>query len=635
MVRWNRAAMFSPVWLAIAVGCSDPEIDPCEGASCPPVTTPDGGVDAGEPSVDGGSPIADAGSSIGSFAPAASNAAWFGSVTATPTAVFVSTGTGVRRSRDGGETWTRLELPAEDLIAMTANGSELIATTAWNTLHSSDDGDSWRSVHIELPSSGVRNPSYVTTYGGEVYLIASSAPFVWNRKSESWDLIDVPFGEADRGFEVIESDGARLYGAPGYRPGVFVLDLAAPETGFVQVEELGEWGYPSMTFAGEEGFTVHDHSLFRRDASGWTELAAPFEAGPDLLFDRGVLYAASSHGLFESTDRGETWIRPVSDAFSSRFSLTTDGTNVYAASDGAFWRKRPESSWEKLPLVADEVWSLVSTGGELFSISAGGFQRRTDGGWEQVTGVGRDDVAGPFSTPPEAPILTSSIVAQGDAVVVNAVRFGTYGSDDGGRTFEHRSVLGARHMIAFQDGVLAFDYERREMRLSNDGGRTWDLFGEIPYDVRGFDDFEEVDGVFYALSGWFSYRSTDRGETWERMGFESDVSYLRAFVGVGDAVVAAAPTFGTLRSTDRGTTWQRVALDGPVSSLATHGDVLFAGVGFEPSNEGGVWFSRDHGVSWARLDPEFTERVSALAVHEDTLYAGTLDSSVWALPLGR
>ncbi|MEM8933898.1 MAG: hypothetical protein AAGE94_22090, partial [Acidobacteriota bacterium] len=103
-------------------------------------------------------------------------------------------------------------------------------------------------------------------------------------------------------------------------------------------------------------------------------------------------------------------------------------------------------------------------------------------------------------------------------------------SRDAGRTFDtiHRSELVSLSRLALHPGDPAIMAElgwspgntepRRQLGLSNDGGRTWNVV-EVPQDVRELLGFDHRGSIF--LGGFGLWRSDDLGQSWieiERSG---------------------------------------------------------------------------------------------------------------------
>ncbi len=111
-------------------------------------------------------------------------------------------------------------------------------------------------------------------------------------------------------------------------------------------------------------------------------------------------------------------------------------------------------------------------------------------------------------------------------------------------------------------------------------------------------------------------RSTDGGQTWERLGasvFDTNTGGARISKILLDPGTAgstttvrlfAATSFGFFRSVDGGTTWT-ATLQGAVTDLIMdpgNANLLYAAVGFPQTQvENGIYRSTDGGVTWTRL----------------------------------
>ncbi|MDJ0928716.1 MAG: hypothetical protein QNJ73_13850 [Gammaproteobacteria bacterium] len=128
----------------------------------------------------------------------------------------------------------------------------------------------------------------------------------------------------------------------------------------------------------------------------------------------------------------------------------------------------------------------------------------------------------------------------------------------------------------------------------------------------------EIDGVF---------RSTDRGETWERLveGLRDCDTHDVVFIDRdGERRLLCSTEAGVHRSEDNGRTWSHVptpAAPWPyVRSLKKRadGEVIFASVGDKPSGETSMLLaSRDDGMTWTQLPvPEpINSTIWSIATH--------------------
>jgi photosystem II stability/assembly factor-like uncharacterized protein len=166
---------------------------------------------------------------------------------------------------------------------------------------------------------------------------------------------------------------------------------------------------------------------------------------------------------------------------------------------------------------------------------------------------------------------------------------------------------------------------------SFDGGWTWTERNEGL--LQTFLNVLSVDTenpeIIYAGGESGLYRSTDRAESWEHIGFaHMPVRAIAQGRTSPDVIFVGTEDDGIFRSNDRGRTWERLRnglRHGTFYTLAvdpTNDAVLYAG-GYET----GIYTSTDGGNSWRRYTTGLTDlNVPAIAVHpiqNDIVFAGT------------
>ncbi len=223
---------------------------------------------------------------------------------------------------------------------------------------------------------------------------------------------------------------------------------------------------------------------------------------------------------------------------------------------------------------------------------------------------------------------------------------------------------------------------------STDSGATWDSFGTIPNSAYDFNLVAELGTTLFAQDRGFNYsgfRSTDSGETWiadpilntfsafnvvggnrtPAMLFIStyyhsqngnyysidsgnswiecgdsgvDITHddITVFTMIGTNVMAGTLLEGVYISTDTGRSWTKQN-DGltslGINVFATEGSEIFVGCNNGPFYNGGVFLSTDSGNSWKSVSNGLPQSVvfniTALAVSENDIFAGTNDSGVY------
>jgi photosystem II stability/assembly factor-like uncharacterized protein len=136
------------------------------------------------------------------------------------------------------------------------------------------------------------------------------------------------------------------------------------------------------------------------------------------------------------------------------------------------------------------------------------------------------------------------------------------------------------------------------------------------------------------LRGASVYRSRDGGRRWTHLKNFPDLEGARldaALMAPGQWLVGAAPG-GIWRSSDEGESWQRIASTARLSVFALTawaGDPRVIAAGTSE----GVWMTHDGGASWRRISPKSIADLSAIvSVAFDPRRAGTLFAGTPHLP---
>lgn len=592
------------------------------------------------PAPEGGAPAPDAGDAglRATFAPTGPARGWFAGLAASPNAVLAATGVGVQRSLDDGDSWAPVDAPdLYDCTALATRGSEFFVACAKGVYRSTDDAATWQQVPVPRSPIATAGSANFAVQGADVFLTRNGAAYRLDPTTAAFQLLPTALGGA--AFNSLGLSGSMLYAATSLNRGVFSFDLAAPNPAWTRIPELGIPEHLALAFLGGVGLAAGSSSVYRSDAPGWTALPTTLDGTSDLLADGTTFYAATRAGLLQSSDSGASWASLVSAPFSAHAALASDGANLYAAASDGIWRRRGEGAWQALPFAADEVWSLIASPGALLAISASGPLRWSNGSWERVPG----DPLGQLAEfgPPDRRAFSASIVAHAGELLANRSNE-VVASSDGGRTFARRSDISVAFLASTSLGVIALQQRPTRLVLSKDAGRSWEPLLPSENDPSFLDSFgseaalAEVPGALILTSGYIdgTYRSSDQGKTWTKLALAQGIERVHSLVSAGDVILGCDQSGYAVRSTDQGQTWVRSGLDArPISSLIGWRTFVFAGVGAKNGAQGGVYVSADQGATWQPLDPTFTLRVGALALLGDTLYAGTLDASVWAARL--
>lgn len=156
----------------------------------------------------------------------------------------------------------------------------------------------------------------------------------------------------------------------------------------------------------------------------------------------------------------------------------------------------------------------------------------------------------------------------------------------------------------------------RAIYRSTNSGQSWDrvlIISEL-YKVRAI----TINGNnIYASTGWKIYRSTNNGNNWN----ETTNSFFTYSIAVSplnpNIIFAAAEVSGVYISTNGGANWTQTAL-GSINalSLKTIAQNIFAGT------ETGVYLSTNNGANWTQT-PLNNRFVTSLCISGANIFAGT------------
>ncbi len=251
--------------------------------------------------------------------------------------------------------------------------------------------------------------------------------------------------------------------------------------------------------------------------------------------------AAASPASFDPVAASEDWAHV--------HNLTVDGDLLLIGTHGGLWSQRPGQRAEQVSKAAFDVMGFAD-GGETMYASG-------------HPGPGQDAPAD----------------------------LGLQVSDDGGRTWQSRSLLGEvdfHRLRAAGDVVQGLSAHDGAFLRSADGGATWEDLGSPGLFDFALDPDDPEHLIATQQSG--PVRSTDGGQTLAPM---RDIPLL-VFLAWTEGTIYAVATDNTIQvSTDRGTTWTRAGqIDGQPQALGADGDrvVALAGTTIWDSTDGGRTF---------------------------------------------
>lgn len=322
-------------------------------------------------------------------------------------------------------------------------------------------------------------------------------------------------------------------------------------------------------------------------SAGWEHVAVSYGGTVAALAvaNNHQLYAATSVGVFRSSDGGVSWSLPgtaptvpFASALGVSPQFATDRTVFACGADGLYRSSDAGGSWQR-----------VLVGGQMFSVS-----------------VARDG-------------LTVLVATEDDGVLRSEDRGKSWTGANAGLL--DLTVLSLALSPGFETDRTAFAGAASGLYRTRNGGRSWravdlDLEDEPAVQCIGVSpEFTSDRRVYVGTETNGLLRSSDGGSTWTACGF-AGVSAL-AFRGAH--VVAAATDSSIAVSEDGGETWRESTPSRPALALAFVDDTLLAGL-----HRGGVMrdgHDSNGGLS-ARLD------TSLVYSPDGRLFIGGLEDGV-------
>ena len=372
-----------------------------------------------------------------------------------PQNVFATACSGIYRSTEGGDSWSKLEgIPFSSRRTRAfAQGDDglLLAGTTEGLWVSEDRGDSWNRM---TPEELVVNAVIVQRDGTIILGTEGAGVLRSSDRGRTWTACNSGFSERFVYKLLIEPAGGRVIVAvwdDRRYGGVFVSPrVGGPWTRLG--EGLDGRQVLSLAILGNTIFAGTDAGIFVRGpkARAWAILSARID-GRDapprvtglLALPSDRLLAATSSGLMYSPDGGETWTEPMLGSTEEVFDLARsphDPDLIVAATPSGFFRSNDGGlNWKEVSsglkgATPHALAFLASDDPVLFATTSGGLFRSGDQGatWRRVDGgIPHSDLTGLVTSMDGRTVYTSDFTWGG-----------IFRSVDGGLTWERLSTDG-------------------------------------------------------------------------------------------------------------------------------------------------------------------------------------------------
>lgn len=262
---------------------------------------------------------------------------------------------GIRRSTDGGATWSPFTtgIVNSHVLKLVALENVLYALTPDEMLKSADGGESWESISLIKTNA----KASLKAANGVLYVSNSdlSDGVTLSRISDDGNVLlpveDVPDFEAATFLEKIIEAGKNDVNADKMQESLIAN----------QARVMGEWRTNgTFTLSDNTIFMEYTHKLFRwqRGETAWSDTGLEDQRGISPIKGKGftlavlgsTVYAGKREGeLFRSLDDGDTWT-DVTENLAFPFGYFKEihfaGKTVYVSTDLGVIRSRDGETWE-------------------------------------------------------------------------------------------------------------------------------------------------------------------------------------------------------------------------------------------------------------------------------------------------
>ncbi len=563
-------------------------------------------------------------------------------------------GKGIFRSADNGANWTAVNNGYSNttfgkwIIALTASGSYVVASTGAGVYRSSDNGDNWVLTNFNN-SDGA--PTFFVTVGTTLFAGTMAGIFVsmdnglnWTARNSGW-----PNGITAPSISGLAYNGTYLYAGAEWTGVFYSSDLGVTWVDINYDLPGADIYRHKIAVKGTDVFDATDYGVWRLLDNGnttqsWTQELEGLPMGDisplTMLVKDNNIYIGGNGGIFTSSATGAMNWTPSNGNLPVQqvHDLFLNGTEIWAgvARKGLYRSNDNFATWT---LASHGMTALSTkmlthgTGSKIWAATyEGGVFSSEDAGANWIPTVGNIQAdAGPC--------------AHGASVFV---RYSgeLYRSDNQGNTWLHvpsfYATAWAQVMCFYSKGPTLFigsdlsGWDGQGLWYSGDNGETWSgiiIWNPAHTTKLSVKTITENATKMFAGTDEGVYESSDNGFTWVPCNPAATAFNTQVLVVNGDVMFAANGT-GIKRSTDAGITWadKNNGLGSlNVKSMVFSDDrsTLYAGTGT------GIYKTTDNGENWTSYNagyPGVAPNATSLLVSDNYLY--TADFLV-AMPVNR
>ena len=521
--------------------------------------------------------------------------------------IYASTSSGLYRSTNNGDNWTRLNLNVfNPKIAVNPAGSVLVVSDETIYL-SKDNGKTWIQHNHQLSSvvcTGLSSDNCI-------YIGTSEGLFISGDNGET--INKYGFGKSAIGSILINSED-----------NVFISSS------------------DGIHFSNDGGRTFKDMGLYVPNI---------FLIAENSL---GYVYAASGTTLYNTTNKGKKWTElkwvdttrdySQDDVYISYLSIDPAGRIhliIYMWYEGKYYQYLISAdngkSWKTIEFQSRGSYSEVNSKGHIFSSlnddSYSDIYRSMDNGktWSECSNGLISSNIYSIAISPEGELFSIS----NDVLSWSKNKGNKWNSSK----LEDPAYYSKEIFINSKNDLYVFDYIAGEgifsnfkIMLSKDKGKTWRTItenSEIDLCAMGVDS---RDNLYLIQRGKGKIiKSTDNGENWTYFCDvdKSEYYYAIHFNLYDDIFVQTYELL--LRSTDKGVSWRNINHSVKFNEIfITESGAIFA-LGTNNEYEQSLYISNDNGNNWKKIHRfDSSLAIQDIVLDEDGyLYFGTEGNGVW------
>jgi photosystem II stability/assembly factor-like uncharacterized protein len=346
--------------------------------------------------------------------------------------------------------------------------------------------------------------------------------------------------------------------------------------------------------------------------------------------ENGTVYAATTSGVYRSSDHGVTWsetdsLFPTGDV--SALTVIGNRITVYTLHDGKFYSTDEGKHWAPVEKQGSDNQTFFVMEGKNGEVIAQGYRissRSTDGGETWSDGQ-------------NLPKGNTPALITGDGVILSAGKFGSNGierSTDHGITWSDPDTsLGYVRLIGRKNDSCIVVISAKGVYITNDEGNHWvqtaTVLPTVDYEFRDMVTGSSGDLFFCTIKG--IYKTPDYGKTWISVNNGLANTYIQTLL-IDNAGVLYAASYGggVFTSSDNGVTWV-TPLSGPQGTTVFSMAANNAGEILAGAFQDGIFRSYENGTQLKRsgngLAPNITT-VSFVSNSANEIFAAT-DSGIF------